>query len=137
LTLLNRKKKKRPYRSNIPKIGCPFCWEWMPQPKRLTGVFSSDACGGQCNECGAVFVVDETGKSGGQALLDAQALFAKGDLDRAMTLRDGVDFELKTRDYLREAITTSGYVEGHSHLQPKAWVIRPLGDGNAPSSPSG
>ena len=128
MSLIKRRKKKRPLRSNIPKIGCPFCWEWMPPPGPLTGVFSFNATGGRCEECGAYYVVDETGKSGGQALLDLQAFFTGGDLDRAMQLQEGVDYELKTRDYQREAATTSGYVEGHSHMQPKAWVIRPVAE---------
>lgn len=88
--------------------------------------FSGSECrGGHC-DCGAYFVVDETGKSGGKALLDVQAMATGGDLDHAMTLVEGVDFELKTKGYHGESMTRSGNARGHSHMDPKLWAIRLL-----------
>ena len=78
---------------------CAFCEERLPSLELLTKVFSTDPCfGGKC-ECGAGFVVDDTGHLGGQALLDAQAIACDGDLDRALTLRDDVDVEIRSRRY--------------------------------------
>ena len=49
------------------RVGCPFCWEWIPTPTQEKDVFSPEGClGGRCT-CGAVFVIDETGRLGGQA----------------------------------------------------------------------
>jgi hypothetical protein len=67
-----------------------------------------------------VFVLDETGKSGGQALLDALALACDGDLDRALRLDSEKDYELKTKP-LRESRFR---IQGHSYLAPKVWALR-------------
>jgi hypothetical protein len=126
MSLLKKRKRKRKLKTSLPEIGCPFCWEWLPRPEVQPQSFSGSECkGGRC-DCGAFFVVDETGKSGGTALLDVQAVAAGGDLDRAMTLCEGVDFELKTKKYYGESNTRSGAVRGHSHMDPMLWSIRLL-----------
>lgn len=118
------RKKKRPLKLQPPKVGCPFCWEWLPVPTLLMNVFSGDGTpGGRC-ECGVYFVVDEIGKSGGQALLDVQAFAADGDLDKALTLKEGVDFELKTRAFQKNSGGFDGRTRGKSILQPKIWALR-------------
>jgi hypothetical protein len=126
MSLLKKRKRKKPLRTHLPDIGCPFCWEWLPTPQIQLKSFSGSECmGGRC-ECGAFFVVDETGKSGGTALLDVQAVASDGDLERAMTLREGVDFELKTKGYHGESGSASGNARGHSHMDPILWAIRLL-----------
>jgi hypothetical protein len=126
---LLKKRKKRPLKPTLPDIGCPFCWEWLPKPAVQPRSFSGAEClGGRC-ECGAFFVVDETGKSGGAALLDVQAIACDGDLERATSLREGVDFELKTKGYRGESFTRSGNARGYSHMDPKLWAIKFLEDG--------
>ncbi len=81
------------------RVGCPFCFEWIPTPKRVADVFSPEgALGGRC-ECGAAFVVDETGRSGGLALMDAQTMLCDGDTVAAGTLETGVHVDVETRPY--------------------------------------
>ena len=122
--MLKLKPKRKPLKSSIPKIGCPFCWEWLPKPKRFLHVFSGDGClGGRC-ECGAYFVIDETGRSGGQALIDVQALACEGDLERALKLREDIDFELKKKAYQKSTDAYGAGVRGHPEMQPKAWAIK-------------
>ena len=106
------------------KVGCAFCWEWIPSPKKMIAVFSADGClGGRCR-CGAAFVIDETGKAGGQALLDAQAVACDGDLDRALSLNSREDYEVKTRPYQGPTPTLAGRPHGHGYLQPKIWFLK-------------
>ncbi|MCP4600603.1 MAG: pyridoxal phosphate-dependent aminotransferase [Proteobacteria bacterium] len=117
-------RKKRKLKTNIPRIGCPFCMEWLPSPVPLTNVFSATGSnGGRCS-CGAFFVLDETGRSGGQALMDVQTLACDGDLDRALKLESGTDFDLKTRAYQKTSDPFGGGVRGHPHMQTKAWVLK-------------
>ena len=126
MSLLKKRKKKKTLKTVLPKIGCPFCWEWLPEPRVQARTFSGSECkGGRC-DCGVFFVVDETGKSGGTALLDVQAMACDGDLERAMNLRERIDFELKTKGYYGESLTSSGTARGHSHMDPKLWAIRLL-----------
>jgi hypothetical protein len=100
--LLKKKRKKRSPRGvsrigNL-QVGCAFCWEPLPLPQVEREVFTGDGClGGRC-ACGAVFVVDETGREGGLAQLDVLALLCDGDLDRAIRLDAAREVEFKTRD---------------------------------------
>ena len=117
------KKKRRPLRSGIPKVGCPFCFQWLPTPTRLPEMHGLDSLGGRC-VCGAYFVVDVTGKSGGQALLDVQTLACGGDVDQALKLRENVDFDLKSKP-VREQTGPGGFVvQGHSYMQPRVWALK-------------
>jgi len=79
--------------------------------------------GGHCS-CGAVFVVDETGKSGGQALLDVRALACDGDLDRAMKLVENTDCKIETKVYQSNTDSPFGRMQGHPLLKPKVWVLK-------------
>jgi hypothetical protein len=54
------------------QILCPFCEEGVPAPGRVMTVFTPDGCLAERCSCGAVYAVDETGRLGGQALLDIQ-----------------------------------------------------------------
>jgi hypothetical protein len=102
------------------RAGCPFCWEWLPPAELLTKVFSSDSRGGRC-PCGAVYVVDETGRLGGAALLDALALACDGDLDRAEKLDSNQDYEVKTKPLGPERF------QSHSPAAPKVWAVKLTG----------
>jgi len=122
--LIKKKRNRKPLRMSFERVGCPFCWEWLPPPKHILNVFSGEGCmGGHC-ECGAVFVIDETGRLSGQALIDAQALACDGDLDKALTLDSKKDFEIKTRVYQATSRRFGDRVRGHSYLPPKVWAIK-------------
>lgn len=124
-----KKKRKRSRKPRIRRpsiaVGCAFCWEYVPQPTEQRDVFSGGGCsGGRC-ECSAVYVIDPTGRDGGQALLDAQALACDGDLDRALALRNGIDFELKVRDMgTRNQRATGGRELLSGCLPAKLWFVK-------------
>ncbi len=96
--LLKPKNQRRPLKKPSFKAGCPFCFEWLPIPEKNYAVFTGDgALGGQCTNCKAFFVFEESGRLGGQAVLDLQAMASGGDLDQALTLRPGVDCDIKSK----------------------------------------
>ena len=74
--------------------------------------------------CGAVFVVDETGRSGGQALLDAQALLCSGDLDKALALDSSKDIEVKNRQYQEPTRGFAAQAFRPAGSRTKLWAIR-------------
>ena len=117
------KRKRRPLRTGIPRVGCPFCLQWLPAPTRLTATYSLDSLGGRC-DCGAYFVVDVTGRSGGQALLDVQTLACGGDVDRALKLREDEDFDLRSKPVNDHTTPRGLAVRGHSYMQPKVWALK-------------
>jgi len=87
-------------------------------------VFNGGGClGGRC-ECGAAFVIDETGREGGQASLDVVAIACDGDLDRALALTKKVDFRRRVRLLggrspagTRRAVASGG-------MPPKVWFVK-------------
>ena len=112
------KKKQRSFENTV--FSCAFCGDTAPPPRVRMEVFSGDGClGGRC-ECSAVYVVDSTGKDGGTALLDAQALACEGDLDRVMTPE--ADFEVRTRDL--GARDGSDRVAVSGYMPPKVWFLK-------------
>jgi len=122
--LLKKKKKKELKTPPPPRVGCPFCLEWLPPPKHIDNVFSPEGCSGGYCACGAVFVVDETGRLGGQALLDAQALLCSGDLDKAMALNSSEDIEVKDRQYQEPTRGFAAQAYKPAGSRTKLWAIR-------------
>ena len=108
-------------RRKEPRPTCPFCATEIPTPELRFDVYSSEGClGGRCS-CGAAFVIDETGKSGGVAVVDLQTLISDGDLSRAMKLETGRDIEIETRPFPRRSMPSALPRGGYSHLTPKIW----------------
>ncbi len=101
----------------LPPIRCAFCQEVVPKPRQRDDVFSPEGCkGGHCESCDAVYVLDETGKNGGSALLDGLVLACDGDLDRAMKLQAKVDY--------RVAAAQAPALRANPHnVESKIWFI--------------
>lgn len=117
-------RKRRRLRARTFRAGCPFCWEWLPPAEVQHEVFSASGCvGGRC-ECGAYFVVDETGRLGGVALMDLQALAANGDLDRALAWRDGENCEIKSKPLTAATPSFAGRTQEHDRSGPRVWALR-------------
>jgi len=130
LALLHKKKRKRRKLKPRPlRAGCPFCWEWLPEPENLDEVYTASGCiGGRC-ECGAWFVVDETGRLGGAALMDLQALAAEGDLDRALEWRDGTNCEIKDKSLTAATPSFAGRTQEHDRSGPRVWALKQTDSG--------
>lgn len=121
--------KPRPHRRPIQRklqVGCAFCWEWVPQPQRVSAYSPDGALGGRC-ECGAFYVVDETGKLGGQALLDITTMACDGDTERALKLESDVHYELRAKPLVeRDPRQASGGPALRASLaaRPKVWFLK-------------
>jgi hypothetical protein len=126
--IIDKTRKRRRLKLRSARAGCPFCWEWLPPPEPLTGVFSERGCiGGRC-ECGAYFVVDETGRLGGIALMDLQALATAGDLDRALELRAGENCEIRSKPLTGATRSFGGRTRDSDHFGPRVWALKQDGD---------
>ena len=96
----------------------------LPSPELRRDVFTGDGClGGRC-ECGAVFVVDETGREGGLARLDAMALVCDGDLERATQLDADREVDFKTRDLSGRSESGGGRAIAQGQMSPLVWFAR-------------
>ena len=105
------------------QILCPFCKEEVPAPRRVTAVFTPEGClAGRCS-CNAVYAVDETGRLGGQALLDAQAVLCEGDLQQAMALETGKHVDVRSRRFGAQTVRGGGRFN-RTGASARAWFVR-------------
>lgn len=92
-------------------VCCPFCAAKVLRPVQAEGGQWYDFAGGFC-DCGAVFALDPTARNGGAVFLQALVVSADGDMDRAMSLGEGEDYDV-------------GYVENYDsqehRLNPNAF----------------
>ena len=106
------------------RILCPFCKEKVPAPRRVSEVFTPDRCLAERCGCGAVYAVDETGRLGGQALLDAQAVLCDGDLRLAMTLETGKQVDVRSQPCPVQKIRGGGSRFKQTSASARAWFVR-------------
>jgi len=87
-------------------------------------VFTSEGClAGRCS-CGAVYAVDETGRLGGQALLDAQAVLCDGDLQLAMTLETGKQVDVHSKPLQSQTLRAGTSRFDRVSRSARAWFVR-------------
>lgn len=118
-----RKKKRKSFTPSVPAVRCPYCSEFLPEPARIKQAFSSDSLGGRCG-CGILFILDLSGRSGGQALMDLQTLACDGDIDRALTLRENEHFELKSGSIASMSGSRQSVIRGHGYMKPWIWAMK-------------
>ncbi len=71
---------------------CPFCSAEILRPAEVEGGQWYDFAAGSCN-CGAIYAHDPTARNGGAVFLQALLMAAGGDMDRAMDLAEGEDYD--------------------------------------------
>ena len=109
------------FRDRTLPARCPFCKAEILRPVEVEGGQWYDFAGGFC-DCGAVFALDPTARNGGAAFLQALVMITDGDMDRAMSLSEGEDYDC-------------GYVQKYNaelhRLEPNSfgtlYFIRPRG----------
>lgn len=72
---------------------CPFCSQQILRPVEVEGGQWYDFAGGSCG-CGAVFAQDPTARNGGAAFLQALTMAVDGDMDQALSLTEGEDYDV-------------------------------------------
>jgi hypothetical protein len=128
-----------PFASKMRKamqILCPFCKAEVPVPRRIAAVFTPEGCLAERCPCGAAYVVDETGRLGGQALLDAQAVLCNGDLDQAMTLASADQIEVRHQPCRSHVIHLGGGRLTRTAASARAWFVRRRVGGRPPNPSS-
>ena len=118
-----RHRQQRPLR-------CPFCREEVERPELRFDLYTPEgSLAGACS-CGALYVVDDTGRQGGQAVLDLQAL-----AHRVVSLPRDDRWQTMARAALRDDLyaahaaiteavvtTTADSVDGEQRV--RTWIER-------------
>jgi hypothetical protein len=79
--------------NRIQPVRCPFCSAELLRPVEVEGGQWYDFAGGFC-DCGAIFAHDPTARNGGAVFLQALVMATEGDMDRAMGLAEGEDYDV-------------------------------------------
>jgi len=77
---------------------CPFCKLRLERPHTVDITGRSGFVGGACT-CGAIFLFDESGGHGGEAIVEVMTAGCGGDWDRAWSLEPEVDYRMVTLSY--------------------------------------
>jgi hypothetical protein len=101
---------------------CPFCGAALPRPKRRADTLSL-LPGGRC-ACGASFVVDPTGRNGGDALLEALADACGGDRARSNFLVPGRDYQEFIENYDTQLHRWIKGVRGYRRGMARLYLVK-------------
>jgi hypothetical protein len=80
------------FRDRTEPARCPFCRGDIPRPEEVEGGEWFDFTGGQCR-CGAFYALDPTARNGGAVFLQTLLMAADGDMDRALEMSEGEDYD--------------------------------------------
>jgi hypothetical protein len=127
--MLKLRPRKRIDPAKIPKAArpiaayCAFCGQQVRRACPLAG--PTRIAAGRCR-CGAYFVSDENGKLAGEALLAGLELLALGDPDKAMALREGVDYQASALAYDERTHEVQPGVDPGRYGVSRMWYFRSL-----------
>jgi hypothetical protein len=105
---------------------CPFCAQPIPRPTAIASPLGVTGYqGGSCG-CGAIFLLDATGREGGQMIVDGLLHLCQGDMDRAMALRSGVDYQLEGVGYNPRMHVLEPQLIKRTFGRPRLWFFKLL-----------
>jgi hypothetical protein len=103
---------------------CPFCGKTVARPRPLElDDYGTAVPAGRCG-CGTLYLLDATGREGGQLLMDGLSVLCDGDMDRAVTLAVGVDYLLEYTPYNQKLHIVEAKRRGRLFGQSKLWFIK-------------
>lgn len=115
---------------------CPFCGAALPRPKRRPGNLASLLPGARC-ACGATFVVDPTGRNGGQALLEALEDACGGDRARSDFLEPGRDYQELIENYDTQLHRFIKGFRGYRRGMARLYLVRLTAAADSGGRPTG
>lgn len=122
-------KPKRRMKKKGESPECPFCQEKVARPAALdlqhVPSLPLDCQGGRCS-CGTIYLFDATGKEGGRLLMDGLGALCGGDLDRALSLKTDIDYQISSIGYSPRMHTVVPNAIGRTFGQPKLWFFKLL-----------
>ncbi len=105
---------------------CPFCQTKLGRPKTIKLNVMEEAEGGTCGSCGAIYVVDQTGKRGGEVMLQALGMAAETLSKDLMEMVPGEDYEEAVLNYDWRTHRSSGISTGFMDGSGRLYVVKIL-----------
>ena len=112
------------HRSRGQRAKCRFCSRTLPRPKKRENDLALHPLlpGATC-PCGATYVVDPTGRNGGNALIDA-LIDAFGDRQKAPLLMRGHDYEEFIENYNLDGHTFITGFRGYRRGMARMYLVK-------------
>lgn len=108
---------REPRRGLAPE--CPFCGKELARPAELKVSAFETALGGTC-ACGAIYLVDPTGKNVGTVMVQAMGMAADSLAKNVTDLTPDEDYEEAVLSYdwriHRSPGVSGGYMDGYGRL---------------------
>jgi hypothetical protein len=99
---------------------CPFCKTGFERPKKITLNAMEEVLGGTCRTCGAIFVVDQSGKNVGEVMMQALGMAADRLSKDISEMMPGEDYEDAVLSYdwrlHRSSGISTGFMDGSGRL---------------------
>lgn len=101
------------------EVVCPFCDRELPRPASMAVMPGDIRSGGRCG-CGALYLLDETGKGVGEIMVIGLEVVAHETAKSFTDLVPGEDYEDAILSYdwrtHRSAGISTGYMDGYGRL---------------------
>jgi hypothetical protein len=99
---------------------CPFCSSKLERPKTIVLNVMESVQGGTCVGCNSIYIVDQTGKNLGEAMLQALGLAAESLSKDISEMVMGEDYEDAVLNYdirfHRSTGVSKGFMDGQGRL---------------------
>lgn len=103
---------------------CPFCRTPLARPRELQLRSAETVSGGRCATCGALYLLDPTGRNVGEVMTQALAITAE-ELSRDLTeIVPGEDYDDMILSYDWRTHRSAGEATHHLDRSGRLYVIR-------------
>ena len=106
------------------ELACPFCKSGLKRPAAIKINAMEQVEGGTCSSCGALYLMDPTGKNLGEVMMQALDLAAQGLAKDASQMIAGEDYEDIVLSYNWRTHRSTGEAKGYMNGQSRLYVIK-------------
>jgi hypothetical protein len=106
------------------EVVCPFCRVPLYRPKDLRLSATEIVQGGVCKGCGAVYLMDDTGKNVGEIMMQGLSMAADRLGKDLIEMVAGEDYEEIVLNYDWRTHRSSGAVKNYLDRSGKLYVIK-------------
>lgn len=106
------------------ELVCPFCRTSLARPKELRLSPAEVVAGGTCTNCGAVYLLDPTGKNVGEVMMQGLNLAAERLSKDTGSIIAGEDYDDVVLSYNWRTHRSSGEAKNYMDGSGRLYVIR-------------
>ena len=111
------------------ELSCPFCHGKLARPAEMKISAMETVLGGTCGACGALYLMDPTGKNVGEIMVQALSLAAARLSKDSSDMVAGKDYDDTVLSYNWRTHRSSGEAKGFMDGCGRLYVIKVKKDG--------